>query len=332
MERKDQWRCPECINKQPKKGNINTPVRGSCNSGDIQTENITKVTSVRATSDSPQDNITFRSKKNSQPHQDQQISVPECGPAVLDSYGNMIEDLKKYMTDLIHQQMDGLREAITSLTRTIQAQNTRIDKLEARVENLEKTQNETQCQDVTVLENALQQLRADIAEKDQALLTNDIEIAGCTEVANENCVHIVLNVAKKIGVEIDERDVINAERVGPPLQADKSGANPRTRPLVVRLARRATRDRLLQAARTRRNLTTEGLQLPSPPRALYLNERLTTHYRHLLQKARELARNMQYKYVWTRDGKIFVRQEQGKPRHRLRNGEDLQKVFGIPAI
>ena len=85
---------------------------------------------------------------------------------------------------------------------------------------------------------------------------------------------------------------------------------------------------MLRAARVRRNLTTEGLNLPGQTNSIYINERLTKHNRLIFYKAHSLAREHQYKYIWTRDGKIFVCQAQGKSRHHLRTEEDVHRVFG----
>lgn len=172
------------------------------------------------------------------------------------------------------------------------------------------------------------QLQADMAERDQALLSNDLEIAGYPESPNENCVHVVLTVANKVGVELNVKDIVSANRAGPARTASADNMPPRTRPLIVRLTHRATRDALLQAARTRRNLNTEGLKLSGPIRSLYINERLTKNNRLIFQKARALGRDMRFKYIWTREGKIFARQEHGKPRHRIRNETDLLNIFG----
>ncbi|VVC87859.1 unnamed protein product, partial [Leptidea sinapis] len=115
-------------------------------------------------------------------------------------------------------------------------------------------------------------------------------------------------------------------RVGPrrPEEKDKPY---RPRPLIVRLTRRETRDALLTAARVRRGLNTEGLQLPGPTRSLYINERLSGYNRYLFQKARLLASELKFKYVWIRDGKIYVRQEQGKERSRIREESDLFRII-----
>lgn len=119
--------------------------------------------------------------------------------------------------------------------------------------------------------------------------------------------------------------------MGPP-RAASEGAAPRPRPLSVRLARRSTRDALLSAARVRRRFTTEGMGLTGAARPFYINERLTKHNRQLFYKTRELAKQLQWKYVWTRDGKIYARQEHGKARYHLRTDYDFTRVFGVDSV
>ncbi|KAJ2948401.1 hypothetical protein O0L34_g7639 [Tuta absoluta] len=204
-----------------------------------------------------------------------------------------------------------------------------MEQLEARVSALENkpTTDEQLVCDVKTLENTISHLQAELCDRDQALLFNDLEISGCPESTNENCTHLTITIAKQIGVELDERDIVSAEHAGPPRVPAPGGAPARPRPLAVRLARRAPRDNMLRAARVRRGLDTTGLHLPGPATPLYINERMTKHNRQLFQTARKLAEECNFKFVWTHDGKVFVRQEQGTPRHRIRTEEDLLRVF-----
>lgn len=326
MERKDQWKCPECTSKRPKKGNSNTPVRGTTSIADDPTEIETTSYTLLRDPMSHDPNITVRSKiaralspsEKGSPEHDNKEHVTH-------SPADMLTDLKIYLRNLLHTEINGVKKSIDNLTSAIKEQNTRIEQLEARVSVLESRSDANQTS-TSYLQSIVTQLQTDIAERDQAFLLNDIEIAGCPEVPSENSTHIVLTVAKKIGVEIDEKDIVSAERVGLPRNAGQGGAPALPRPLAVRLARRATRNALLQAARTRREINSDGFGLPGPTRPLYVNERLTKYNRQLFQKARALARELQYKYVWTREGKIYVRKEHGKPRYRLRNESDLSNL------
>lgn len=205
--------------------------------------------------------------------------------------------------------------------------------MEARIDALESNSIKNDSCKIESLQETISQLRLEIHDRDQDMLGNDIEIASFPEVRNENLTHTLLTVAKKLGVELEERDVVNAQRIGPEPSSGEGSAEPRRpRPMVVRLARRASRDALLQAARTRRGVTTEGLLTSVTHRPFYVNERLTKTNRQLFQKTREAAKRSDWRYVWTRDGKIYTRKEQGRPRTRVRSEEDLARVFDVTDV
>ncbi|VVC91995.1 unnamed protein product [Leptidea sinapis] len=246
MQRKDKWNCPECLNKIPKRGNTNTPVRNIDTTMDEVRQHVTNKCegSKRTQKNTENENVTLRVKN------------PSARSTTTDTTAefSIMEELKPHMN---------------------------------RVSQLEKST------DLSVLENKIQKLSIKIVEQEQTLLANDIEISGCPEVQNESAMHIIKTIAHKIGIK---RYIVNVERVGPrrPEEKDKPY---RPRPLIVRLTRRETRDALLTAARVRRGVNTEGLQLPGPTRSLYINEHLSGHNRYLFQKARLLASELKFKYV-----------------------------------
>ncbi|KOB75143.1 Uncharacterized protein OBRU01_08794 [Operophtera brumata] len=78
---------------------------------------------------------------------------------------------------------------------------------------------------------------------------SDIEIGHRPEEKGENVLHAVTVLAAKLGVALEERDVVFAERVCVTQGAGARAEAPRERRVVVRLARHHLRDQLLQAAR-----------------------------------------------------------------------------------
>ncbi|KAG7295311.1 hypothetical protein JYU34_022316 [Plutella xylostella] len=58
-------------------------------------------------------------------------------------------------------------------------------------------------------------LKLEIQEKDQDMLLNDLEFSHIPEENGENPLQIVALVATKLGVKLDERDIVSAEIVGP---------------------------------------------------------------------------------------------------------------------
>ncbi|GBO99768.1 hypothetical protein EVAR_74191_1 [Eumeta japonica] len=129
-------------------------------------------------------------------------------------------------------------------------------------------------------------------------LCNDLEVAGTPEEKNESSMRLILRVAIKLGVSLDERDVVSVERVGMTGRTDSRDSE-RPRPSVVRLVRRVHRDRLLAAARLRPTTTAAGLGLSSDERRLYVNERLTRFDRQMFYRARRLAECRLE--IWTRN-------------------------------
>ncbi|GBP78166.1 hypothetical protein EVAR_99201_1 [Eumeta japonica] len=133
--------------------------------------------------------------------------------------------------------------------------------------------------------------------------------------------HLILSVATKLGVSLDERDVVSVERVGMTRCTDSKNSE-RPHPLVVRLARRVHRNQLLAAAHMRRSITTAGMGFSSHERRLYVNERLTRFNLQIFHRVRRDSLNANWKYVWTRDGKIYARKGH-EAGYRLRIETDI---------
>ncbi|XP_064076282.1 uncharacterized protein LOC135194597 [Vanessa tameamea] len=173
------------------------------------------------------------------------------------------------------------------------------------------------------------QLRLDLNERDQELLLNDVEITGLEEKSGENSTHLIMSLAKKLGADLDERDIVSVARSGPRrIAADSGERPPRPRPLVVRLARRSVRDTLLRAARVRRGTDSSGIT-DTEPRRVYVNERLTGTNRQLFYKTREECRRHGWRFSWTKNGRIYVRKNDSSEIRRIRSSSDIEKFFGV---
>ncbi|XP_063831735.1 uncharacterized protein LOC135080944 [Ostrinia nubilalis] len=315
-QHKDNWKCDECKNKMPKKDNSKTPVKPEISN--VNTRR--RMSAGPPPAASPSSPPLLRAAEGAT-----DISTPTSAAAEL---ATEIRLLREEMR-AVREEMQEFRGTLNSLTTAVEVCNRRIDGLEARMDAVEKQSGDTTNSPATAaLERTVAELKLDLNDRDQELLCNDIEISGIPEEKNERCSHIVLTVAQKLGVKLEEQDLVSVQRAGPVRHAAAGDAPPRPRPLVARLARRAPRDQLLAAARVRRDATTAGLGLNSVARPFYVNERLTPTNRNLFYKARVEATRAKWRYVWTREGKLYARKDHGAPRHRLRSEVDIDKVFG----
>lgn len=246
------------------------------------------------------------------------------------------------MKDDLQKGLIEIRREVADLRQNISSCCERVDNLESRVQALESRQSSDASVDLTSkFEQTVKHLKLELNDRDQELLSSDLEIVNLPENSGENVVHTVELVAKKLGVTLEARDIAFAERVGPkPHRVSISegvsegasvaggGDGRRGRRIVVRLARRGLRDELLQAARVRRGVTSADLGFAAPPRRFYLNERLTRSNKQLLYCARQAAERLGWRYTWTKGGKILTKQAEGKRIYSIRSEADLERVFG----
>ncbi|CAG5023215.1 unnamed protein product [Parnassius apollo] len=205
-------------------------------------------------------NVAVRGKPPTKNTQDKNIHEEDSiimENIMSESLDDTAMDFKLLLGEMkaIRAEMRLFRNSMTDLMTAIKMQTSRIDSIETRISALEDKSKGLQRCEVSTLEETVSQLKSQILERDQDLLANDIQIAGFPETSGENTTHIILAIAKKLCVDLDERDVVSSERTGFIRDNGEGSSVPRPRLLVVRLARRAQRDALIQAARVRRNIT-----------------------------------------------------------------------------
>ena len=253
--------------------------------------------------------------------EEQTLSSGKIATSTADMLSNTMERFQK-MFDNLSNNMQALSLALTACREEVSGFRSEITEMKNKIQHLE--QNELE---VKTLRQEVQELRSEIVRRDRMYVLNDVEISGVTEHKGENVEHIVGVLAAKLGVQLDMKDVVHVSRVGKGL-VNEAREDLRPRPIVLRLTRRAPRDDLIRAARVRRNLSTSDIDVPGTRRAVYVNEHLIKHDRRLLGKARALAREQSYKYVWRRNGQILLRKTENGDVYRINSDADLISLPG----
>lgn len=259
-------------------------------------------------------------------------------------------DLNKNMCTKIDSLKTEFNSCVSSLTaeinelkRNVFSVTQRVSVLEAENTALKSSLAECEAQPglasgTQIIHDTISRLETELNDRDQAALCNDLEITGIPEFKEESTVHIVMGLATKVGVTLDISDIVSVDRVGPPREATEqrqqdgqpSLSRPRPRPLVVRLTRRATRDALLKSARVRRGATTEGIGLPDhTPTKFHFHDRLTKRNRLLFNRTREEGRINQWRFIWTKEGRIYARKTEFSKVCRIRTENDLERIFRV---
>lgn len=299
------WVCPVCKKKTKKGGN--TPVGGEA------TVTLAS-TSIAASGTSPSISSLLPVP----------LENPLLTPPMDTSIMEMRRELAEYMVELRLY-----RGEMVEFRATMAAMNERVEGIERRLDVIEAKEEASGAVEVADLERTVTQLKSELNDRDQEALLADLDIGQFPEVKGESAIHSVTILAAKLGLSLESRDIVFAERVGPPARSGSSDTEGRPRRLVVRLARRHLRDELLSAARVRRTLISTDLGLPAPPQRIFLNERLTGANRQLFHRVREECKKNNWRYSWTKKGRPYARESEGKPAYPFRTEADVIRIFKI---
>lgn len=351
-EHGEAWQCPTCTQLKLDSNIMETPLR--------PVDGVNARRRGVVTSNSPEETMDVSLDLLELPPNNGQPNLTAPSESIeVSQLQTLIDELRLFRQELMgtRTQMQVLNNTMLNIATRIGACETRVSNVEERIDALERRIDSGLAEAITddSLLATVEELKTELNDRDQELLINDIEISCIPERKGESLSHIALTLATILGVKLIDQDIVSTRRVGnlkppahksdqvstahhspppaPPTDEQSEVATVRPRPIVLRVARRTVRDELLQAARVRREATYRDPSLPDqPPVRFYVNERLTRNNRQVFHRAREISKRLKWKYVWSREGKVYVRQSHGAPRYRLRTEADLSRVFGPGAV
>ncbi|KAJ2946202.1 hypothetical protein O0L34_g5137 [Tuta absoluta] len=286
QEQKETWLCPECMckEKRPVGDRTNTPVRA--------------LGSTAAPAGPLNNTFTMNNNINKVRGSGNRLE-PVDNSGTTTTPKNTDIDLSTILSEIrnLQKEVSGLKIEVSQVSATL-------------TDYLTKTDAATQ--EITLLKSSLFQLELKIAHQEQQSMIKEVEIIGLPEHSHENLVHIAMTTAQKVGVELTENDIDQVARIGPKRGSDSN----KSRPVILTLVRRLKRDQLIKSAKSRRNLTSEGI-VEGKNSDIYLNERLTKNNRNLFREARLRAKQHNFRYCWSHNGSIYVRRAEGHNAIRI---------------
>ncbi|CAN7979536.1 unnamed protein product [Ixodes pacificus] len=155
--------------------------------------------------------------------------------------------------------------------------------------------------------NEIVELRSVLNEAEMYSRRKNIEIHGIKQQRHEDITKLVQELASRLELPVPAPEQIEAAHR---LKA-KEGKVP---PILVRFKEKASRDLWTEKRNT---LRAEGI---------YINENITRALRSLFWETKNAAKEKLYKFVWMRNGKIFVRQKENAASIRIENVRDLNRI------
>lgn len=322
-ENKREWRCLECKSKKPKSDNTNTPVRPSVHY--VPAPAPDNESDTECYSDS---NITLRKKSTFL----SDSGLKELFEAERAETRAIVEATSKGLSD----QLKGINVQFTSFQESLTFINCQYEDLKKEITGLKKLLNSASLEvkslkeensrlkeGLTACTARVKELEVENRKQQQWQRLQNLELVNIPENKDEELLNIVLKTANHIGAAIQPTDIEFAHRVQP----RRAASAQRARPIIVRFRQRSIKDRVIAAARKHRNMTTRDIGIGGEEGRIYVNEHLIKENKMLLGSCRQKAKEAGFKYVWTKNCRIYVRKDDTSTPFAIDSTSDLGKIL-----
>lgn len=188
-----------------------------------------------------------------------------------------------------------------------------------------QNENKEMRNETSVIMNSLsevqkenRELKKKIDEMEQYSRNANVEILGVPETPSEMVETIVGVIGQKLQVNIVKTDIEVAHRI-------PTNSTQYPKPIVVKFKDRKVRDLVIEKAR-KTKLKAKDLLDTFPETAVFVNEHLTAERKKLMASARVKKTEMNYKYLWTRSGQIYIKKTDTSHPIKIMCTEDLCKI------
>lgn len=219
----------------------------------------------------------------------------------------------------IRAQLDAI-EASASFT------SSQFDDIAQKMKNMSQENKDLRAK-CEGLHNTVVDLQARLNAMEQHMRNSNIEIQGVPEHRTENVVTLVNQIAQVVSYKLSDADIITCSRV-----ASLNKQTKRPRSIVVKLRSPRCRDEFYSAVskynksnpKSKLNSGLVGIAGDRVP--IYVSEHLSPANKALHAAARLKGKELGYRYVWVRNGQIFMRKDDSSRFIHIKNEQTLSTL------
>lgn len=298
------WKCPECMQVNKCGNSDNTPVRCSTRNS-FSDSNVTRRNVKRMALSSPPD--------PSPSHQTCSITRDEIQDIIKDVIRDELRlittSINASISEVISSEMKIVRDEISKIKESMNFLSNQCEDLQLAQKSSKEQIMELQNNN-SKMQNTIDELNLQISSLEQRARLNNIEIQCVPENSSENLVSILMRLSEVTNAKITKEDIIKCTRV-----AKSNRASQRPRNIIVQFATQNIRDTFLASvikfnkSNQHNKLNTGDIGYEGEKKPIYVTEHLSPANKALHAAARRRAKELGYKYVWVRNGRIFMRKD-----------------------
>ena len=226
------------------------------------------------------------------------------------------EELQKSL-QFTQADVEVMKKENQKLKDTVKAVSEKNSELEKKVAQLENNL-QSSIEHGNILEKKLEEATKMHDNLEQYSRKFNLEIYGIPEQEKEDTEEIMLNLAKRLNVSLEPKDIDVAHRM-------KKG-NTRPRPIIVRFTNYYSRNRLYMKRKKLRRANFEGFI--EGANRIYINENLTALRSQLFKKVSDKKGSQNWR-IWSLDGTIYVKTDpEGSSAIPIKCEADLSRLRG----
>lgn len=172
-------------------------------------------------------------------------------------------------------------------------------------------------ENLNLKETVLKQ-KADINLLERQILENTVSIHGIPESKDENITNIVYNISSIADVKLTTSSVVKAFR-------KKGNLNGKPGQIIVKFSTSVVHDLLIEKVK-RKGLKLADIGVKGNNEQIYVNHEMTQLEKSIFFEARKIQKNKNWKYVWEKNGLIYVKKEEGSQAIRINSIEQLNTI------
>lgn len=245
-----------------------------------------------------------------------------------DKFSKLLDDKLSPIIDKL-KNLEEKVSKIVEIEKSLSFLSAKYDDLLVKIKNLEiekefiKKENVRLSSEVQGLFNEMYEVKRENNNIAQYTRRDTLEISGIPVCDEEETNNLVCQVGKLVDVNIEEGDISVSHR----LHNDKSKTN-HFPAIIVKFVRRDLRDELFNAKNRLRNKSTKDLGfLRHPQHKIFLNESLTPQNRALFKQCLRAKKDLNFKFIWTKFGKISLRKNGSSPAINILTQDDVRKLY-----
>ena len=253
--------------------------------------------------------------------------------------------LRAILDEKLEEKLTPLRASVEELKSSASFLSDQFDVITKRVGQLEQNlltvqqENNFLKSEVGRLSKSAIDLASEMNDIEQYSRRECVELTGLPEEPGEDTTKLALKVGSLMGLDLDDTDISVSHRLpksnfdasyssrlrdGTARNIDPALKFPK---VIVKFVRREVKEAFYQSRKHLYGKTTRDIGLSRlSENKLYISESLSPRNRDLFKECRKFKRDQSYKFIWTHNGRVYLRRNKDSPARLISCKEDLAKI------